>query len=161
MTYSVTGAASIAFSRLGMKTRLSGTVSVSVLTWDAFVGHDIYTSNVFELMKLCIELCCFRETNLVCNILFGTPMAVIRMLLVNCCNEWCVVLDHYDLGLLSKVVWNPSRFLDYRGYGSLCTRIWLLQWLFYTYILIIWSVLLQRCNIPAQGLIRLIGYSYQ
>jgi hypothetical protein len=41
MTYSITGAASIAFSRLGMKTRLSGTVSASVLTWDAFVGHDL------------------------------------------------------------------------------------------------------------------------
>ena len=26
-------------------------------------------------------------------------MDVIRMLLVECCNGWCVVLNHYDLGL--------------------------------------------------------------
>jgi hypothetical protein len=29
-----------------------------------------------------------------------------------------------------KVVWNPSRFLDYRGYWSLSTGIWSLRWLF-------------------------------
>jgi hypothetical protein len=46
-----------------------------------------------------IELCCFRETNSVCTILFWTLMDVISMLLVNCCNEWCVVLNHYDLSL--------------------------------------------------------------
>jgi hypothetical protein len=55
--------------------------------------------NVFKLMKLCIELCCFRKTNSVFNILFETPMDVIRMSLMNYCNEWCVVLNHYDLGL--------------------------------------------------------------
>ena len=37
--------------------------------------------------------------NLVCNILFWTLMDVIWMLLVKCCNEWCVVLNHYGLGL--------------------------------------------------------------
>jgi hypothetical protein len=31
--------------------------------------------------------------------LFETPIDVIRMPLVNCCNECCVVLNHYDLGL--------------------------------------------------------------
>jgi hypothetical protein len=46
-----------------------------------------------------IKLCCFHETNLVCTILFWTPIDVISMLLVNCCNKWCVVLNHYDLGL--------------------------------------------------------------
>jgi hypothetical protein len=90
----------------------------------------LLSGKVFKLMKLCIELCCFRETNSVCNILYWTPMDVIRMLLVNCCNEWCAVLNHYDLGLLSKVIWNPTRFPDYRGYGSLSTGIWSPRWLF-------------------------------
>jgi hypothetical protein len=69
------------------------------LSKDAFVGHGHYSGTVFETMKLCTKLCCFRETNLVCNILFWTLMDVIRMPLVKCCNEWCVVLNHYDLGL--------------------------------------------------------------
>ena len=29
-------------------------------------------------------------------------MDVIRMLLVKCCNEWCVVLNHYGLGLYAE-----------------------------------------------------------
>jgi hypothetical protein len=59
----------------------------------------LLSGNVFELMKLRIELCSFHETNSVCIILFQTLMDVIRMPHVNCCNEWCVVLNHYDLGL--------------------------------------------------------------
>jgi hypothetical protein len=31
---------------------------------------------------------------------------------------------------MSKVVWNPLRFLDYRDYGSLSIGIWSLLWLF-------------------------------
>ena len=31
---------------------------------------------------------------------------------------------------MSRVVWNPSWFPDYRGYGSLSTGIWSLRWLF-------------------------------
>jgi hypothetical protein len=49
MTYSTMGAASISFSWLGMKTRLSGTVSASVLTWDAFVGHDVILAMYLNL----------------------------------------------------------------------------------------------------------------
>jgi hypothetical protein len=74
-------------------------VSASVLTWDAFVGYDYYLPMSLNIMKLCIDLCCFHETNSVCNILFWTPMDLICMLLVKCCNAWCVVLNHYDLGL--------------------------------------------------------------
>jgi hypothetical protein len=69
---------------------------------DAFVGHDRYSGKVFETMKLCTKLCCFHKTNLVCNIFIWTPMDVIQMPLVKCYNEWCVVLNHYDLGLYVK-----------------------------------------------------------
>jgi hypothetical protein len=145
MTYSFTGAVSIAFSRLEMKTRLSGTVSASVLTWDAFCGTWPYSGNVFELMKLYIELCCSCETNSVCNILFGTPMDVIRMSLVNCCNEWSVVLNHYDLGLYVGSCLKSFKISRLPGlwevkYRNLIT----LMIVFCTYVLIIWSVLLQR-----------------
>ena len=58
-------------------------------------------------------------------------MDVIRMLLVKCRNEWCVVLNHYDLGLYVESWWNPSWFPDYRDYGSLSTGIWSLRWLFF------------------------------
>ena len=57
-------------------------------------------------------------------------MDVFRMLLMKCCNEWCVVLNHYGLGCMSRVGWNPSWFPDYRDYGSLSTGIWSLRWLF-------------------------------
>jgi hypothetical protein len=57
-------------------------------------------------------------------------MDVIHMLLVNCCNEWCVCWITTILVCMSKVVWNPSRFLDYRDYGSLSLGIWSAQWLF-------------------------------
>jgi hypothetical protein len=96
-----------------------------MLLWDMTTP-----GNVFKPMKLCTKLCCFHETNLVCNILFWTPMKVIYMLLVKCCNRWCVVLNHAILVCKSKVVWNPSRFLDYQDYGSLSIGIWSLQWLF-------------------------------
>jgi hypothetical protein len=97
---------------------------------DAFVGHDRYSGKVFETMKLCTKLCCFREINLVCNIFFWTPMDVIRMPLVKCYNEWCVVLNHYDLGLYVESCLKSSRFPDYRDYGSLSIGIWSLRWLF-------------------------------
>jgi hypothetical protein len=68
-----------------------------MLLWDMTTP-----GNVFKPMKLCTELCCFRETNLVCNILFWTPMDIIRMLLVKCCNRWCVVLNHAILACRKK-----------------------------------------------------------
>jgi hypothetical protein len=97
--------------------------SLLVILPEMFLLNVTTPGNIFEPMKLCTELCCFCKQNLVCNILFGTPMDVIRMPLVKCCNEWCVVLNHYDLGCMSKVVWNPSRFSDYRDYGCLSKRI--------------------------------------
>jgi hypothetical protein len=130
MTSSTLVAASIAFSRPGMKTRPLDAVSTSVLTWRFFcvtwplLWQCIWTSKfLYQTMLL-------PRINWVCNILFSTPMDVNRMLLVKCCNEWCVVLNHYDLGFLSKVIWNPSRFSDYRDHESLSTGIWSLRWLF-------------------------------
>ena len=65
-------------------------------------------------------------------IFIWTLMDVIWMLLMKCCNEWCVVLNHYSTVLvcMSRVGWNPSWFSDYRDYGSLSTGIWSLRWLF-------------------------------
>jgi hypothetical protein len=98
--------------------------SLLVILSEMFLLDMTTPGNVFKPMKLCTELCCFRETNLVCNILFWTLMDVIRMLLVKCCNRWCVVLNHTILVCMSKVVWNPSRFSDYRDYGNLSIGIW-------------------------------------
>jgi hypothetical protein len=102
-------------------------------------------SNILKPMTLCTELCCFRETNLVSNNLFWTSMDIIRMLLVKCCNRRCVVLNHTILVCMSKVVWNPSRFLDYRDYGILSTGIWSLRWLF---------LYLRSCNLVGSVTLR-------
>jgi hypothetical protein len=51
-------------------------------------------------------------------------------LLMICCNRWCVMLNHYDLGLFSVWFEIPHDFVDYRSYMGSSLRIWSLRWLF-------------------------------
>jgi hypothetical protein len=51
-------------------------------------------------------------------------------LFMNYCNRWCVVLNHYDLGLFSVWFEIPHDFMDYRSYMGSSLRIWSLRWLF-------------------------------
>jgi hypothetical protein len=130
MTCSTPGAANIASSPPEMRIRSSSTISVSYVTWDAFSWTWLLPDIVFETMKLCMKLCCFRKTHLIYNIWFWTPIEVICMLLVKCCNRWCVVLNHYDLGLYVKSCLKSFEIFELPGLWELSTRIWSLLWLF-------------------------------
>ena len=57
-------------------------------------------------------------------------MDVIRMLLVKCCNEWCVVLNHSDLGLYVEVWLKSFMISGLLGLWELKYRNWSLRWLF-------------------------------
>jgi hypothetical protein len=102
MTCSTLGAANTAFSLPEMRTRSSGIISATYLTWDAFVGHDYYLVMYLNLWSYVLNYIASTKQNLVCNILFWTLMDVICMPLAKCCNEWRVVLNHYNLGLYVK-----------------------------------------------------------
>jgi hypothetical protein len=54
------------------------------------------------------------------------PYATLRTVVTNNVLCWITTI----LACMLKVVWNPLRFSDYWGYGSLSTGIWLLWWLF-------------------------------
>ena len=59
------------------------------------------------------------------------------------CNNHCVVLNYYDLGLLQVGLKSFVISMDYRDYMGSSLETWLLVDCFYTWTLIIWSVLWQ------------------
>jgi hypothetical protein len=66
-----------------------------LLLWDVTLSLVMY----LNLRSYVPNYVAFATQTWFVIILFWTPMDVIRMLLVNHCNEWCVVLNRYDLGL--------------------------------------------------------------
>jgi len=66
------------------------------------------------------------------------------------CNIHCVVLNYYDLGLLQVGLKSFVILVDYRDYMGSSMETWLLVDRFYTWTLIIWSVLWQLASEQVQ-----------
>jgi len=67
--------------------------------YDAFGGCD-ETVAVTRTSNVLGKICCFRYLNLCCNNLSKHQCGVALSIVNELCNNRCVVLNYYDLGLL-------------------------------------------------------------
>jgi hypothetical protein len=142
MTLSIMDAASTVFSLLGMMTRPSGIVSVSVSHLECFCGIWLQTGYVSELLVLWfINYVASATLNMVCNNLFE-----LRCMWATASYFWNVVTSDvlcwimYDLGLFVGWIKILCDFVDYWDYMGSSEEIQSLRRLFCTCALIIWMV---------------------
>jgi hypothetical protein len=142
MTSSIMDAASTVSSLLGMMTRPSGMVSISVCHLECFCGILLRTGNVSELLVLWFRNYIASATlNMVCNNLFE-----LRCVWATASYLWNIVTGNvlcwimYDLGLFVGWFEIHCNFVDYRDYMGSSVEIQSPGDCFCTCALIIWTV---------------------
>jgi hypothetical protein len=132
MTSSIMDAASTVFSLLGMMTRPSGMVSVSVSHLECFYGIWLQAGYVSELLVLWFRNYVASATlNVVCNNLFE-----LRCMWATASYFWNIVTGDvlcwitYDLGLFVGWFEILCDFVDYRDYMGSSVEIQSLRRLF-------------------------------
>jgi hypothetical protein len=132
MTSSIMVAASTVFSLRGIRTSLSGMVSVSVSHLECFCGIWLWTGYLSELLVLWFwNYVASATLNLVCNNLFELwCMWVPARYLWNVVTGDVLCWIMYDLGLFVGWFEILYDFIDYRDYMCSSVEIWSLQQLF-------------------------------